>query len=103
MIASAERQSLQRRDRQIHNRRSVEVNFGRFLADLCSTPIWWRRAKFSSSRAARERKVEDTVARSVVRAMSIGKNYEGNITPIRSDTSRFSRGTSYDCNFIFEV
>ena len=33
-MASAERQSRQRRDRQIHNRRSPEVNFGRFLADL---------------------------------------------------------------------
>src|SRR6516162_574208 len=29
-----------------------EVNFGRFAADLCSTPIWWRRARFSSSTAA---------------------------------------------------
>src|SRR5438445_3863704 len=80
-IASAERQSLQRRDRQIHNRRSLKVNFGRFLADLCSTPIWWRRAKFSSSRAARERNIGDRVARSVVRAMSIGENYERNINP----------------------
>src|SRR5256885_6432044 len=25
--------------------------------------------------------------------MSIGENYEGNITPFRSDISRFSRGT----------
>src|SRR5215469_4527929 len=39
-MVSAERQSLHRRDRQIHNRRSLEVNFGRLLADLCSTPIW---------------------------------------------------------------
>src|SRR5215475_4432465 len=93
-IASAERQSLQRRDRQIHNRRSLEVNFGRFLADLCSTEIWWRRARFSSSMAARERKIEDRVARSVVRAINIGENYESKyITPIRSDISRFSLGT----------
>ena len=33
-MASAERQSRQRCDRKIHNRRSPEVNFGRFLADL---------------------------------------------------------------------
>jgi hypothetical protein len=92
-MASAERQSRQRWDRQIHNRRSPEVNFGRFLADLRSTPIWWRRAKFSSWRAARERKIEDRVARNVVREMSIGENYEGNITPFRSDISRFLRGT----------
>jgi hypothetical protein len=30
-MASAERQSLQRRDSQTHNRRSVEVNLGRFF------------------------------------------------------------------------
>jgi hypothetical protein len=38
--ASAERQSLQMRDSQTHNRRSPGVSFGRFLADLRSTPIW---------------------------------------------------------------
>jgi hypothetical protein len=43
--------------------------------------------------AARERKIEDRVARSVVREMSVGENYERNITPIRSDISRFSRST----------
>ena len=31
------------------------VNLKRFLAERCSTPIWWRRAKFSSSSTARER------------------------------------------------
>ncbi|MCU1316018.1 MAG: hypothetical protein JWN63_1340 [Candidatus Acidoferrum typicum] len=51
-MANAERQSRQRWDRQIHNRRSPEVKLGRFLADLRSTPIWWRRAKFSSWTAA---------------------------------------------------
>src|SRR5260370_22322725 len=57
------------------------------------TPIWWRRAKFSSSTAARERKIKDRVARNVVREMSIGENYERKITLIGSDISRFSRGT----------
>src|SRR5215813_12226889 len=57
-------------------------------------PIWWRRARFSSSRAARERKIEDRVARAVLRKMSIGgENYERSIIPLRSETSRFSRGT----------
>src|ERR1700758_658843 len=57
-------------------------------------PIWWRRARFSSCRAARERKIEDRVARSVVREMSIGReNYERSIIPLPSDISRFSRGT----------
>src|SRR5208283_2146522 len=74
-------------------RQAPRVNFGRFLEDRRSTPIWWRRARFSSSRAARERKIEDRVARSVVREMSIGENYKRNITPIRSHISRFSRGT----------
>ena len=32
--------------------------------------------EFSGSAAARERKIEDTVARSIVREMSIGENYE---------------------------
>src|SRR5262245_61352222 len=27
--------------------RSTGVNLGRFLAERCSTPTWWRRARFS--------------------------------------------------------
>ena len=73
--------------------RSAEVHFGRFLADFCSTPIWWLRARFSSSRAARERKIEDRVASSAAREMIMGENYERNLTLIRSEISRFSRGT----------
>jgi hypothetical protein len=42
---------------------------------------------------AREWKIEDRFVRSVVREMSISENYEGEITPIRSNISRFSRGT----------
>jgi hypothetical protein len=53
--------------RQIHSRRSPEVNFGRFLADRLSTPIWWRRAKFSSSRQACEQNIEDRNQRSEIR------------------------------------
>src|SRR5215472_17344418 len=34
-MASAEHQSRQRRERQIHKRRSPEVNFKCFAADLC--------------------------------------------------------------------
>jgi hypothetical protein len=37
--------------------------------------------------------IEDRFVRSVVREMSISENYEGEITPIRSNISRFSRGT----------
>jgi hypothetical protein len=41
---------------------------------------WVARVKFSSSRAARERKIEDRVARRVVKNMSIGgQNYERSI------------------------
>ena len=47
------------------------------LAERWSTPIWCRSAKFSSSRAARERRIEGRVASSVARKLSIGKeNYE---------------------------
>ncbi len=89
-----ERQSRHRRDRQTQSRRSAEVNLGRVLADRLSTPIWWRRARFSSSRSARERKVEPKVTRSVVREMSSGgQNQERSIVPVRSDISRFSRTT----------
>jgi hypothetical protein len=71
-MASAERQSVHMRDGKTHKRRSTGVNLGRFLADRCSTPIWWRRAKFSSSRAARERKIKRRVERTDVGEMSIG-------------------------------
>jgi hypothetical protein len=37
--------------------------------------------------------IEDRFVRSVLREMSISENYEGEITPIRSNISRFSRGT----------
>ena len=70
------------------------VNLGRFLAERCSTPIWWRSARFSNSRAARERKIEDKVAKRVAKEISIGgENYDSSIIPVRSDISRFSRGT----------
>jgi hypothetical protein len=49
-----------------------KVIFGRFPADLWSTPISWRKARFSSPREARDRKIEAKDARSVVRKMSIG-------------------------------
>ena len=45
------------------------------------------------SRAARERRIEGKIARSVVRKTSISENYEGRISHIRSDISRFSGGT----------
>jgi len=53
-----------------------------------------RRARFSSWRAARNRKSEDKVAKSVGREISIGgENNQRSIIPVRSDISRFSRGT----------
>ena len=55
-------------------------------------PIWWRRARFSSSRATRERKIEDR-ERAVLRKSASGENYEKRIIPVRSETSWFSRGT----------
>src|SRR5258706_16388310 len=52
------------------------------------------KAGFSSPREARDRKIEAKDARSVVRKMSIGENYVGRLTPMRSNISRFSRGTT---------
>ena len=72
------------------------VNLGRFLAERCSTPICWRSARFSNSRAARERKIEYKVAKRVAKEISIGgENYDSSIIPVRSDISRFSRGTDW--------
>ena len=59
----------------------------------CTTPLWWRRARFSSSTAARERRIEGKTARSVLRKTGIGENYDGRISHIRSEISRFSGGT----------
>src|SRR6266480_4355494 len=56
-------------------------------ADLMS------RARFSSPREARDRKIEAKDASSVVRKMSIGWNYVGKLTPMRSNISRFPGGT----------
>jgi hypothetical protein len=70
-MTSAERQSLQMSDSRAHSRRSSGVNFKRLLAELCSTVIWCRKAKFSSTKVARERKIEETALKSVVRKISI--------------------------------
>ena len=37
--------------------------------------------------------IDSRDANSVLRKMSISENYEGSVTPIRSDISTFSRGT----------
>ena len=82
------------------------VNLGRFLAERCSTPICWRSARFSNSRAGRERKIEDKVAKRVAKEISIGgENYDSSIIPVRSDISRFSRGTlnPSDASTIFNL
>ena len=92
-MASAERPVAPEVGQSDPKRRSPGAIFGRFAADLWNTPIWWRRARFSSSRAARERKIEVRVARSDVRRISIAENYEGRISLIRSDISRFSGAT----------
>jgi toxin ParE1/3/4 len=52
-------------------------------------------ARFSSSRAARDRKIEHGGARRVTRKTSISENYEGTVTLIQSDISTFSRGTEW--------
>jgi hypothetical protein len=61
---SAERQSPQILERTTHNRRSDGVNLGRGFTERFRTLSWWRRATFSNSTAARERKAErKTVSR----------------------------------------
>ena len=87
---SAQRQSRQSRDSRTHKKRSTGVNLGRFLAERCSTPIWWCRAKFSSSRG-RERKIERKVARTDVREMSIGRKIERSINRAHRHFEVFDR------------
>jgi len=47
-LNDGQHRALHTRDSQTHTRRSTGVNLGRLLVERCSTPIWWRRAKFSS-------------------------------------------------------
>jgi hypothetical protein len=61
-IFSAERHSVHARDSPIHSRRSALFNGNRFFAERCRTPIWWRSAMFSSCRAARLFRTDDTKA-----------------------------------------
>jgi hypothetical protein len=70
-ISIAERQSFQTRHRNTQNTRSVAVSFGRFLADRLRTPIWCRRARFSSSSAARERTIEPSMEKKADNRISI--------------------------------
>jgi hypothetical protein len=69
---------------------------GQFRA-FCSGPLKHAdlvaQSQILQRSAARERKIDHRVARSVVREMGIDENYEGNISSIPSDISRFSRGT----------
>ena len=74
----------------------LAVARGKFWALSCR-PVehsdLMRKARFSSPSEARDRKIEAKDARSVVRKMSIGENYVEKLTPMRSNISRFSRGT----------
>src|SRR5215468_2469145 len=65
-MASAARQFCQTRDRTTHKYRSTGVKRGRGT-DRFRTLSWWRRAKFSSSSAAREWKADRKTATKVGR------------------------------------
>jgi hypothetical protein len=94
-ITSTDRHPAQAPDNHAQKTRSATVNFGRFLAERRSTPIWWRRAKISTWRAARERKTENRVARHADSALNIGlASYSRNsATPMISESLRFPIGT----------
>jgi hypothetical protein len=91
-MASAERQPLQMRDSQTHNRRTPGVNFGRFLAAR-EARLLGGVAPGSPAGGERERKTEARVAKSAVRGLSMGEENERSIIPVPSNISRFSRGT----------
>ena len=86
-IASAERQSLQICDRATHIRRGPWGRPRAFFAQRRRMPIWCRSVRFSSCRAAGERKIEERVA------SGLERNVHRSIIPLRSDISRFSRVT----------
>ena len=71
-ITSTDRQLAQTPDNHAQKTRSATVNFGRLLAERRSTPIWWRSARISNWRTARERKTENSVARSADNALNMG-------------------------------
>ena len=54
----------------------VESTWDAFLRSVEKRRFWCRRAKFSNSRAARERTIEDTEVRSVARKVSITREIE---------------------------
>ena len=80
-IIRTERQSAQTRDNHTQRIRSPVVNFGRFLAERLSTPIWCRSARFSNWRAARVLNSEDSM---VINAGTMPKNGRGSRRRIRN-------------------
>src|ERR1700693_2084633 len=71
-MTSADLQSAQAPDNHAQKTRSAMVNFSRFLAERRGTPIWCRKATFSTRIAVRERKTENTVERNRHRTLNIG-------------------------------
>lgn len=57
-MASAEGQPDQRRMSHIHKNRSAELQLNTLTLRLCTTLIWWRRARISNCNEARVRKAE---------------------------------------------
>jgi hypothetical protein len=76
-MINADRQSTQAPDNHAQKTRSAMVNFGRFLAERRSTPIWCRSATISTWRAACERKTENIVETSRHRTLNIGLASQG--------------------------
>jgi hypothetical protein len=91
-MTSAERQPLQMRDSQTIIGGPLESILGDFLRIAEARRYDGRRARFSELEGSAQWKIEDKFVRSVVREMSISENYEGEVTPIRSNISRSSRG-----------
>jgi|ERR1035438_1715303 hypothetical protein len=81
-MTSADFQPAQAPDNHTQKTRSATVNAGRFLAERRSTPIWCRKARFSTWRAARERKTENSVERNRHRTLKIGL-----ASPLRTSTN----------------
>jgi|SRR5215469_875273 len=95
-MASAERQSRQRRERQIQNIRSAAVNFRAF----CSGPLkhadlvpQGQVLEVQGSTRTQDRRQDGKKCRK--KNKHHNENYEGRISHNRSEISRFSGGTGF--------
>jgi len=95
-ISNAERHPDQRRDSPTQKSRSAEFKRSRPRCDLFRTVSWWRRARISTCRAARDRKHDRMLARAERSSVSMGgkTNKKPSVSSIISDWTGILVGTA---------